>query len=391
MEGYAVQTAYPLFCMRTLVVIICTLIFISCKQDATSTASEAGVRVPLQYAKGFTITQFSDHYILTVRNPIDTNKIITHYYLSKNIEGILEKKDISAISIPVHSMVSLSTTHVGFLEALGLTDKLVGFSGTQYIYSDKVTQRVHNGAIKEVGNDGGIDNEVIIGLHPDIVMTYMSGNAGYDHIDKLLSLQQQPVVNNEYMELSPLGQAEWIKFIAVFFDALDTANIIYNEIVAEYTQLQQIAAKATTHPTVFTGMAFKGEWTIPGGKSFAATYLKDAGAEYIWADDDKTGNFPVSLETVMDKALQADYWIHPGAAASLKEMTDADPRYAYFSPWKTGKVYNNNARQKQGGGNDYWESGIVYPNKILADLVAIFHPELMQDTTHQFSFYTHLQ
>lgn len=374
--------------MRSLIwFFIGSVFWLSCSQDSRQQDHAADHhRIPVTYAKGFVIDAYADHYLVTVRDPLDTLNILAQYYLSRTPPSA--DKSESTIQIPVHRMVSLSTTHVGFLKSLNCLSALVGFSGTQYICDSTTQAMIASGNIAEVGNDGGLDHERLLSLHPDIVMTYQTGNAAYDQITKLTSLHLAPVINNEFKELSPLGQAEWIKFIAVFFDKLPEAESQFAQIEAEYLQLKKMAQQVTTRPAVFTGLAFKGEWTIPGGKSFAAQYFADAGADYVWKENDQTGNVVISLSSVMERGLDADYWLHPGAAVSLQEIAEADSRYTHFKAWKSGVVYNNNARQSEKGGNDYWEYGIVYPNVVLRDLIYIFHPELLPN--HVSFFYTQL-
>lgn len=371
------------FMKAQIFIIVAILLFTACSNDKQPASSEQGRRLPVKYARGFVIEKMPDAYKLTVRDPLDTLRILATYYLS---ETAPVSKD--HIKVPVQRLVSFSTTHVGFLDALGVSNSLVGFSGSTYICNDAVRNRVAQGAIVEVGNEGGIDHEKIITLHPDMVMTYLTGNAAYDQVDKLSSLGIQAVINNEFMELSPLGQAEWIKFIAMFYGKWEEAVMIFNTIEASYQETAALVADKGERPLVFTGMAYKGEWTIPGGKSFAARYIHDAGGSYLWETDEQTGNFPISFETMVSKASHADIWLHPGAAATSSEILEADPRYGEFDALNDKHVFNNNARMCAGGGNDYWERGIVYPNEVLADLVAIFHPEVMR--AHTFIFYTHL-
>ncbi len=364
------------------------LLIISCKTKMEdSTPLESGIRIPVIYAKGFTIYDYGDYVSLTVRDPLDTNKIFQTYFLCHG-ESITEGKDGINIKVPLNDIACLSTTHIGFLEVLNLEDKLIAFSGSKYIYSDKITGLVNAGKIAEVGNEGGLNTELLISLKPDIIMAYDIGDAEYDHFQKLKELQLLPVLNNEYLELTPLGQAEWIKFVAAFFDKMEEANKIFEKIAEDYNSIKASTALVENKPTVFTGLAFKGEWTIPGGNSFAANYLKDAGASYLWLNDTKTGNFAVSLEEMIAKGKDGEYWLHAGAADNLNELKEGDERYQYFSALKNGNVFNNNNRVNKNGGNDYWEGGIINPQIVLKDLVKIFHPELMID--HDFVYYKKL-
>ncbi len=365
--------------------------FASCKIDRDRTISAVtGEVVPVRYAKGFSIIKYENYKKVVVRNPLDTNVLIAEYYLiDHDVTMAPELSGKIIIRTPINDLACLSTTHLAFLNALNRIDKLIAFSGTRYVYDKNISAMVEAKKIKEAGEEGALNYELLISLKPDIVMAYNMGNPEYDHFSKLLTFNLTSVINNEYLELTPLGQAEWIKYVAVFFNEEAKAAKIFDTIAAGYNLIKNDVASMQSKPTVFTAIAFKGEWAIPGGKSFAATYLKDAGAHYVWADNNNTGNFPVSFEQVLHKAKDADYWLNPGGANSLHQIKQVDTRYSVFNAYNKKNVFNNNKRVSRGDGNDYWESGIVNPHILLKDLVAIFHPELYPQ--HKLVYYQQLQ
>jgi iron complex transport system substrate-binding protein len=97
----------------------------------------------------------------------------------------------------------------------------------------------------------------------------------------------------------------------------------------------------------------------------------------------------LDYEAVYNKAANADYWVNTGFAKSLGEIKSADKKNAFFKAFKTGNVYNNDKRNTPSGGFDFWESGAVNPDKVLADLISIFHPELLPG--HEFYYYRKLK
>jgi iron complex transport system substrate-binding protein len=144
-----------------------------------------------------------------------------------------------------------------------------------------------------------------------------------------------------------------------------------------------------TKPTVFLNAPFNGEWWTPGNNTYLTRFLQDAGAAYLWADDPSDGSSILAFEAIYEKAAEADYWLHPGQCNSLKELLAVDERLGQFKAFQAGRVYNNNARVNRYGGNDYWESGLTRPDMVLADLIKIFHPELVP--THEFIYYKKLE
>ncbi len=128
---------------------------------------------------------------------------------------------------------------------------------------------------------------------------------------------------------------------------------------------------------------------MPGGQSFMAQILNDAGADYLWADDDTTGSLFLDFESVYDMAGAAEYWINPnGFWFTLEDAVAADARYGDFAAYQNNMVYNNTLRMSPTSGNDFYESGALRPQDVLADLIAILHPELMPD--HEFVYYQQL-
>jgi iron complex transport system substrate-binding protein len=270
----------------------------------------------------------------------------------------------------------------------GLLDRLVAVDDVTYVNNPAVLAMAEAGTLVQIGYGAGVNVEQILDLAPDLVMTYGSGSPEYDAHPVLLNAGLKVAVNAEWLETSPLGRAEWGKFIALFFNKEATAESTFADTVARYEDLKAKAA-AAEKPTVLTDSEYQGSWYVAGGRSFTAQLLADAGAAYLWADDESTGSIPVAFEAVFDKAAAADFWLNVGFVNSLEEMKAADERYTDFAAFQKGNVWNNNKRQNANGGNDYYESAVAQPDAVLADLIAIFHPELMPE--HAFVYYQRLQ
>jgi iron complex transport system substrate-binding protein len=211
-------------------------------------------------------------------------------------------------------------------------------------------------------------------------------------MDKYRTLRESGIaiiMNGEWRENDPLGRVEWFKLMALFLNKEKLAEEKFQKIEKEYLRLKELTKNIETIPNVLTGMSFKDTWYVPGGKSFMSQMLKDAGATYPWKADSSTASTPLSFEAVYEKGLKTDYWVNPEGATSLTDMLNADSRYADFKAFREKKVYNNNKRLADNGGNEYWETGIVNPHLILADLIKIFHPELLPQ--HELYYYKQLQ
>jgi iron complex transport system substrate-binding protein len=177
--------------------------------------------------------------------------------------------------------------------------------------------------------------------------------------------------------------------MALFYNAEAKAEEIFDETVRRYEDLAERARRAEPKPTVLVNAPYQGVWWLPGGDTFAARFVEDAGAEYILAEDETDQTHMLDIEAVYERAGEADVWINTGMWNSLDEALAEDERFAEFAAFDEGRVFNNNARQTEAGGNDYWESGITHPHIVLADLVKIFHPELVPD--HELVYYRRLK
>ncbi|MEZ5014476.1 MAG: ABC transporter substrate-binding protein [Chitinophagales bacterium] len=366
--------------MRATLLILCIFLAACSGNKTTEVYPDVAEPVTIAYAKGFRMSDYGGFIILSILDVQDSTKELHRYYLVRGEgAGYARLPEAQTIHIPVKKVAALSTTHIGFLMKLGEENSLGGFGGTKYIYADAVRKRAEQGEIQELNSGDQLNTELLVALHPDVLFSYSTGNDAYDDQDKLSALRVHNVIISEFMETDPLGQAEWIKVFAAFYDKLDDGEKIFDSIVHAYTDLQHTVANSK-RPLVFTGLPFKGEWTIPGGKSFAAQFLSDAGAQYIWDADKRTFNYPVSIETILHDAVDAPFWLNADGAQSYADILDIEPRCVHLKAFTTKQVYNNDARVGPAGGNDYWESAVANPQDVLSDLIHIFHPEVCADS-----------
>lgn len=359
----------------------------NCVQNYDSNQDYFPNKVKINHATGFTVEYQNNYKIVTVNNAWKDAKTSFKYVLvecgTPAPEGF---KETQIITIPVNKIASLSTTHLPHLAKLAVVDKLVGVSNHKTVNTAEVIEKIEAGKIAELGND--VNVERLLEMNPDLVTTYGTGNPQTDSHPKLLEAGLKVAINAEYMENTPLGRAEWLKFTALFFNKEDIAEKEFSEIARKYQEIAVKTKAIKKRPQVFTGFNFKGTWYVPGCQSYPAKYLADAGAELLCTES-SSGSVPSSFEYVFERAATADYWLNLSQSwQSLKDVIKADSRYSDFQAVKKGNVYNNNARLNENGGNDYWEAGISNPDIILADLIKIFHPELLPN--HQLFFYQKL-
>ncbi len=341
-------------------------------------------RAQLRYATGFTLSYHDTHKEIQVLTPWRDARVTFTYILIPR--GASPPSSVPpgamVVEIPVQRVVLGTTTILTFFPMLGVEETLVGFSGRKLVNTPEVVRLIKEGRIEEVsaGGDGmtrQLNLEMLFMLQPDLVLVHGTGIPQFDTHPKLLEAGFKTGVAGNYMESSPLARAEWIKFVAAFFNRENVAEKLFSQMEESYHAQAERVRGLKDRPTVFCGMPLQSTWYMPGGGGYIATFLRDAGADYLWSDDDTAGNMALSVEVVLERARNADVWINPGAAGTMDELLGVDERFSLFRAFQTGRVYNNNARISPGGGNDYWETGVGRPDRVLADLIKIFHPELV--------------
>ena len=353
------------------------------KEQNTHQSKSTGSGTDIKYAQGFIIKKLDNYTEIKVFNPWQKlkGKSLT-YILCAPDDQIPDSIHFDAlIRVPVRRVICMSTTHVAMIDALDELESVIGISGGQYISNPFIQERLENGVVKDVGYEQSLNYETILNLRPDLVIMYGVSGEVSTQLHRLNSLSIPVVLDAEYLEKEPLAKTEWIKFIGLFYNKLDVSVSLFNDIVQSYEDLTALTINQVTKPTVFTGLPWKNTWWVPGGSSYAAKFISDAGGTYLWEDDPGHEAMPLDIEAVYEKANQADIWINSGAVHFKSEIVLADNRLKEFKAYHTGMIFNNNAMISETGGNQYWESGVMNPHIILQDLIKIFHPDLLPDHT----------
>jgi iron complex transport system substrate-binding protein len=341
----------------------------------------------IKYATGFTIQQFDNYRLITLNDTWkgETTKVRYVLYENEKPKGV---DGAIFIKTPIKSIACMSLTHIAYLEKLGLEKSIVALSGCDYVSSPKIRTLIEAKLIHEIGVEQQVNYELLVDESPDVLMGYGIDESSNNYINKLKSLGVNVVLNAEYMETHPLGKAEWIKFVAAFYNEDDRAESLFNKIEKNYLDLLEITKTIQQKPTVFVGMPWNGAWYVPGGKSFQAQLFKDAGADYLWKENEEKSSLVKAKEVIIDVAFDADFWLNQNSYQSIAEIIGFDGKFKNFNAIKKQHIYNNDNRTNSFSGNDYWESGVINPDMVLKDLIEIFHPEVLD---HELFYYRKLE
>ena len=356
------------------------LLLCGCKQNSSiSSDSATTAKNEIQYAKGLEIYHHKGYSILMITHPWPDAKTPFTYILQEK-NGIIPDslQQYPRISVPIQSIVVTSTTHIPALELLGVENTLVGFPNTDFISSPKTRKRIDSGQVKEVGTNETLNPEILIDMAPDVIVSFGLNNSN-PTLDNLQKSGLKVLLNGDWNEQSPLGKAEWIKFFGALYGLDAKAKTIFTSIEKEYQTTLALAKKATYKPTVLSGAMYQDQWFVPQGESWMALFLKESQSNYLWANTTGTGSLTLPFETILEKAQTAEFWIAPGDFSSLKEMNISNPHYAKFEAFKNKKVYSYALHKGAKGGILFFEWSSTRPDWVLKDLIAIFHPELLQN------------
>jgi iron complex transport system substrate-binding protein len=374
--------------MKAIVYLTIITLFFGCapekkEQDPEILADQKEIK----YAEGFTIEQFDNYRLITLHNAWkgEHSKLRYVLYEDEKPKGV---EHAVFIKTPIKSIACMSLTHIAFLEKLGLENTVIALSGCEYVSSPKIKTLIDAKLIQEIGVQQNINYELLVDQSPDFVMGYGIDESSSNYINKLKSLGIKVVLNAEYMETHPLGKAEWIKFIAAFYNEDDKAELLFDKLEQNYLNLVAQTITIKQKPTVFVVMPWNGAWYVSGGKSFQAQLFKDAGAKYLWDNNEEKSSLVKSTEVIIDVAIDADYWLNQDSYKSIAEMIGFVVKFNRFNAIKKHNIYNNDNRTNAFSGNDYWESGVINPDIVLKDLIEIFHPEVLE---HELYYYRNLK
>ncbi|WP_231961682.1 ABC transporter substrate-binding protein [Urechidicola croceus] len=342
-------------------------------------------KTSIKHAKGFDIELVKNINKLTIKSPYPESTIFYEYYLV-GVNDDASKIPIGSkiIKTPIERIVVTSTTHIPMLELLEVEKSLVGFPNMEYVSSKKTRNLIDTGKVQELGMDANLNTEILIDLNPDAVIGFSinGANSSFSTIERA----NIPVIyNGDWLEESPLGRAEWIKFFGILFNKEKMADSIFKSIEKNYLEAKEIATNSTIKPTVLSGIMFKDVWNLPSGESFVARLLQDANTDFLWKDTKGKGSLYLNFESVLEKAQHADLWIAPGYFSTKKEMIQASKLYTQFDAFNNNTIYIFSNKKGSTGGVIYYELAPTRPDLVLKDLIKIAHPTLLSD--YELSFF----
>ncbi len=378
--------------MKRLFASVFALMFITlCACQSPSKQKESGITsaetattmenapVRLEYAKGFQVKYISDDIrLIDICDPQNKEAEVYRFaFVSNNAqekEGAKIPSDYKVIRVPIRKTICMTSLQLSNFIKLEAYDYITGLTSARHLFNKEINERIKAGKIKKIGMEGNFDNEDIIAANPDVILISPFKRGGYEAL-KEVGIPLIPHLG--YKEMTPLGQAEWIKFVGLLTGKEEQANQLFEGIATRYNELKNLVAEVKERPLVFSGEIHGSNWYAVGGKSFLAQLIEDAGADYFLKDDEHSGGLNLDFETVYSQAAQADYWRIVNSyqgTFSYDALKDEDSRYADFKAFKEKQVIYCNMRT-----SPFYESMPMEPELVLSDLIKAFHPGMLAD------------
>ena len=273
---------------------------------------------------------------------------------------------------PLERLACMSTSYVGFLDALDRADAVVAVSGKRFLENELPQAR-------ELGYDNALDYEALLRSGAQAFLCYRVSAVSPTYLSKLKELGIPVLEISEHLESHPLARAEYIKLFGALTGCRSKADSLFSEVRDRYLAL----AKPSADIKVLVNLPYSDRWYVPGGDNYMTRLFLDAGAQILGAVPGRQESSVISMEQAWEYASEASFWMHPGWCRSRSQIAGIHPLIASFPVLEKGQVWNNTLRETPGGGNAYWETGPVRPDLILEDLVHIFEG----DTDRDFNYY----
>ena len=323
----------------------------------------------ITHARLLSMQREAGYTLVTVADPWKGGVLHSYVLIPRDSVLPADLPEGTVVRTPVQRALVYSSVHTSLLGELGALDVVKGIVDKQYFIDSTLIDGVDKGEIADCGNSMNPTVEKVINMQPDAILLSPYQDASYGQIANL----DIPIIEcADYLEYDPLGRAEWMKFYGELVGKRQEADSLYNAVVEAYNDMKKKAAGAETRPTVVTEMVISGVWNVPGGESYMARILADAGGQYLWADDKNTGSLALDFNQVLAVAQNADYWfIKWTNITSLKDLQGAYDLNKEMAAFKNKRVYVCDTDKTR-----FFDRIPFHPEVLLHEFAAILHPEL---------------
>ena len=353
---------------KTIILLTVSVLLCACNAG-TQFQTEGGI---MELASYIDLHETPHSYKVRIANPWKKGTLLHTYTFTDSLPTDYSfNRNVNTVHVPLKRVVVMTNSLAHLMVELGVEDCIAGVCEPEYISDTLIRARLADGTIADCGNSMYPTIEKIMELHPDAIMVSPFEQTGYGQLEKL----GIPLLEcADYMETSPLARAEWIRFYGRLFGAAVTADSLFSKVSCDYNNLKETASKTVTRPKVMLDTRSGSAWYVAGGNSTIGQMIADAGAEYVFKDNEGSGSVPLSFETVFEKGQDADVWLlkNSGSTQLTYSLLESDFKsYSSFKPFKERNIWVCNVNQVP-----YFELSSFHPEMLLGEFISIFHPEI---------------
>lgn len=338
----------------------------------SNTIPSSGEPVKMKYARNISLEEYDGYTVAKIRNPWDTTRLLqTYVLLEKGIEAPAGFRSDQIINVPLQKTVVYSSVHNGLIKDLGALDAISGVCDTEYIFDPVLKSRIENGTIEDCGNSMTPNLEKIFKIRPGaVLLSPFENTTGHGKLDQA----GIPIVEcADYMETSPLGRAEWMRFYGRLYGVKDRSDSLFAETERQYQELKRKTSDVKERPKVLLDRIYGQTWNLPGGESTMGILIEDAGGTNPYRDIKKSGSLQLSPEKVLLEVGDADIWLirYAYTDLTLESLGKDKELYKKFKAYKEGSVYGSESSRSR-----IFEDLAFHPQWLLGNLIRLFHPEI---------------
>ena len=348
-----------IFCLCIVLCMLC-----ACNGKKLNTTDETGDTLSLRHARNLCIIEYKNRTEVCIRNPWDTTRVLHHYVLSETETKVADGKTL--VRVPLRKAGVFTSVHCALLNELGCTDAIAGICELEYIHLPCIQEAVREGRITDLGSGLEPNVERIMDLQPDALMpTPFENSGGYGRLERM----GIPLIEcADYMEISALACAEWMRFYGRLFGKGREADSLFFCVEENYKKMKRLVEDVEHRPKLISERPSSGHWYMPCGGSTLGELFHDAGADYLFSDMEGTGSAPLSMEHVLDRALEADVWLVKHHGKLTRQDICKDHPMLHKIP---ARIWLCDTSESL-----YYEEASFHPEWLLANLIQILHPEV---------------
>ena len=342
----------------------------------TDSQQDGGDTLAFRYARRLCVVRHQQYTEVTLQNPWKEGRVLHRYVLVPDTAELsaLQARlpEGTVIRTPLRRSIMFTTVHCSLLQFLHCEERIAGVADLKYIKIPYIHEGVRAGRIADCGDGMAPVIEKIIDQRPDaIFLSPFENSGGYGKVEEI----DIPIVEcAEYMEPTPLGRAEWMRFYGMLFGCERRADSLFAVVDSSYHALKALAAKSERMKSVLLDKVTGSVWYVPGGRSTIGQMLADARCQYPWADDEHSGSVSLPFETVLERAGESDVWLFRFSAdhlISFRELLAEHHGYDQFRAFRNREAYGCNVELSR-----FYEEAPFRPDWLLGDFITMLHPDI---------------